>query len=122
MEAFKFTTFIVAIIMISTLFTSVVVAQDAAVAPTPEMQSAGVTLQFSGLVAVIASLAALQEMEAYKFTTLVMATIMISSLFATVAVAQDAAAAPTPEMQSAGATLQFSGFVAVIASLAALLF
>ncbi|KMS95997.1 hypothetical protein BVRB_003130 [Beta vulgaris subsp. vulgaris] len=59
MEACKFTTFVVAVVMISSLFATFAAAQDAtSIAPTPAMQSDGVTLQLSGLVAVIASLAA----------------------------------------------------------------
>lgn len=54
--------FVVAIIVIFSLVSAIgaaVVVEDAtSIAPTPSMQSAGATLQVSGLVAVIASLAA----------------------------------------------------------------
>ncbi|KNA20664.1 hypothetical protein SOVF_050350 [Spinacia oleracea] len=61
-------------------------------------------------------------MEACKFTSFIVAMIMVFSVLATFGAAQDGASAPTPSMQSAGVSLQVSGLVAVIASFAALLF
>jgi len=60
MESCKFSTFFIAAAIMLCLFASLGAAAEdpGSIAPVPAMQNGGMTLQVSGLVAVIASLAA----------------------------------------------------------------